>query len=226
MKSVVWLCVCVMSVVMANSSLAAGKLYRFKVDGKVIMKDYIPAEYSALGYDVLNTSGMLIERVPPAPTAEELAAKKAKEAVAEARKERVALQKEEDGKLLRLYERPRDVERARKRKTDEINTYIGLLQRRQDELDEKRRLAEADAKRISDGGRPIPDDIKKEIHDVDKALEDLHRDIEDRKAEFSRITREYAEQYERVRVLQLYPPGTLDDEVDYKRVDQLTESQQ
>ena len=205
--------------------LEAGNLYRFKVDGRVVMKDHIPVEYTGMGYDVLNSHGMLVESVPPAPTPEELAEIKAKESFAAARKTRMEQQQEEDLKLLRLYERPADVERARKRKTEEINTYIALLRRRIDSLDEKLRVAEASADRFRKDNLDVPADVQGEIDEVLSAQEEFRRDIRDRQAEFGRITRDYAEQYERLRILQVYQPGTLYEDVDFDRVDRANNMQ-
>ena len=209
------------SALLLGSEAVAAKLYRFKVDGQVVLKDHIPAEYKALGYEILNKSGRLLEVVPPAPTPEELAEHKALEAAAEARQQKVDQQKQEDVKLLRLYEKPEDVERARKRKTEELNTYITLLRRRQDSLEDKLMKARTDAKRFTDRNAPVPEDVEKEITEVRAAMSDINRDIADRQDEYTRVTRMYAEQHERVRILQLYPPGTLYEEVDFERVDRV-----
>ncbi|WP_028292319.1 hypothetical protein [Oceanobacter kriegii] len=197
----------------------AARLYRFEVDGRIILKDHIPVEYTGMGYDVLNSSGMLLESVPPAPTPEELAEIKANESAAAARKTRMEQQQAEDLKLLRLYEKPADVERARQRKTEEINTYIALLRRRIDGLEEKLRSAQATAGRYTKDNLPVPEDIQGEVDEIVSAQNEFRRDIRDRQSEFGRITREYAEQYERLRILQVYPAGTLYEDVDFDRVD-------
>jgi len=203
----------------------AGNLYRFKVDGRVIMKDHIPVEYTGMGYDVLNSQGMLVDTIPPAPTPEELAEIKAKESFEAARKTRMEQQKAEDLKLLRLYERPSDVERSRKRKTEEINTYITLLRRRIDSLDEKLQEAQQTADRFKKDNQAVPEDVQGEIDEVLAAQDEFRRDIRDRQSEFGRITRDYAEQYERLRILQVYQPGTLYEDVDFDRVDRANNMQ-
>ena len=115
----------------------ASKLYRFNVDGKVVIKDHVPAEYSHLGYEVLNGQGMVIRSVERAPTAEELAQRRAEEAAKKARQEAISNQRRKDMDLLRLYAKPEDVERARQRKADEIESYIQLQRRRITDLEDK-----------------------------------------------------------------------------------------
>ncbi len=218
MKPVRW-CVCLIAISIWVLPAEAARLYRFEVDGRIILKDHIPVEYTGMGYDVLNSSGMLLESVPPAPTPEELAEIKANESAAAARKTRMEQQQAEDLKLLRLYEKPADVERARQRKTEEINTYIALLRRRIDGLEEKLRSAQATAGRYTKDNLPVPEDIQGEVDEIVSAQNEFRRDIRDRQSEFGRITREYAEQYERLRILQVYPAGTLYEDVDFDRVD-------
>ncbi|MDO6804269.1 hypothetical protein Q4595_17615, partial [Wenyingzhuangia sp. 1_MG-2023] len=171
------------------------------------------------GYEVLGSNGMVLEVVAPAPTEEELVIRRAREAAELQRQEQIAQQKEADINLLRLYEQPSDVERARLRKSEEVATYITLQERRQQALEEKLQVAQQQAERFTSKGYPVPEDIQDEVDEIVDVIADSQRDIRDRRAELGRITRDYAEQYERIRILQVYPPGTLYDEVDFDRVD-------
>jgi hypothetical protein len=76
--------------------VSAAKLYRFEVDGRLILKDHIPPEYAQMGYHILNDQGLVVKRVKPAPTASELAAIAAKKAINEARLERIRIRREDD----------------------------------------------------------------------------------------------------------------------------------
>ncbi|MDP2609772.1 MULTISPECIES: hypothetical protein [unclassified Oceanobacter] len=201
------------------SEVVAAKLYRFKVDGQTVLRDRIPAELVGQGYEVLGSNGMVLEVVAPAPTEEELVIRRAREAAELQRQEQIAQQKEADINLLRLYEQPSDVERARLRKSEEVATYITLQERRQQALEEKLQVAQQQAERFTSKGYPVPEDIQDEVDEIVDVIADSQRDIRDRRAELGRITRDYAEQYERIRILQVYPPGTLYDEVDFDRVD-------
>jgi hypothetical protein len=206
------------------TEVMAAKLYRFQVDGRTVLRDRIPAELVGKGYEVLGSNGMVIDVVPPAPTAEELVVRRTKEAAEQQRQEKMAQQKEADINLLRLYEQPSDVERARLRKAEEVGTYISLQERRQEALEQKLAQAQRQAEGFTSRGVEVPKDIQQELNEVSGVLADSKRDIRDRRTELGRITREYAEQYERVRILQVYPPGTLYDEVDFERVDRFSKA--
>ncbi|WP_430460898.1 hypothetical protein ACQUQU_16985 [Thalassolituus sp. LLYu03] len=199
----------------------ANKLYRFNVDGQIVVKDYVPAEYSHLGYDVLNKQGMVIKTVAPAPTADELAQRKAEEAAKKARQDAIAEQRQKDMNLLRLYAKPKDVERARQRKADEIESYIQLQRRRITDLEEKLEKSQAQAANIERKGLEVPADIRLEIVQLQNGIRDSEDNIRNRQQELGEVTRQYADQYERVRILQVYQPGVLDDEVDLDKVDQV-----
>lgn len=223
MKAVVGLFVVAGLICAAGPSYAAKKMYRFEVDGQVIIKDYVPAEYVHLGYDILNHQGMVIGHVDRAPTAEELARKKAAEAARQARKDAIEQQKQADMNLLRLYAAPEDVERARQRKADEVDSYIQLQRRRIADLQAKLEKSQGQAANIERRGRDVPADMRLEIVELQNAIRDSEKNIDDRQQEIITATREFADQYERVRILQVYPPGTLDADVDLDKVDQAFE---
>ena len=191
----------------------AAKLYRFKVDGQVIMKDHVPPEYAQMGYEVLNDQGLVVKHVQRAATAEELAAKEAKEAIKAARIERIRVRREADQALLRVYSKPEDVERARKRKVDNINGYISLQQRRIADLTEKLEKAQARAANYERSGQEIPVDKRLEIVQLQNQIRESHSNIKSRNVEKVESTKVYAEEYSRMMLLLKYPPGTLESDI-------------
>lgn len=218
MKAMVGL-IAAVCLVIASPSYASKKMYRFTVDGQMVIKDYIPAEYSQLGYDVLNHQGMVVQHIDPAPTADELARRRAQEVAAKAREEAITIQRRKDQDLLRLYARPEDVERARQRKADEIDSYVQLQRRRIADLEEKLGKSQGQAANIERRGQEVPADLRLEIVQLQNAVRDSEKNIVDRQQEMGEITREFADEYERVRILQVYPAGTLDEDVDLDKVD-------
>lgn len=191
----------------------AAKLYRFNVDGQQILKDHVPPEYAQLGYEVLNGRGYVIKQVDPAPTAEELAAMAAQKAIAEARLERVNLQRENDLALLRVYSQPSDVERARQRKVDEIDGSIGLNRRRIIDLSDKLERAQGRAANEERSGYKVPAEMRLEIAQLQTQIREVHASIKERQTEKIESTKAFAADYFRMQFLQKYPPGTLENEV-------------
>jgi len=191
----------------------AAKLYRFKVDGLLILKDHIPPEYAQMGYDVLNDQGLVIKRIKPAPTASELAAIAAKKAIKEARLERIRIRREADQALLRVYSKPADVERARQRSIDNIDGYISLQQRRIVDLAEKLERAQGRAANQERAGLDIPVDMRFEIAQLQKQIRESHANVKIRKTDKTKNTQVFAEEYTRMQLLLKYPPGTLESDI-------------
>tara|TARA_R110001583_G_scaffold105539_3_gene253498 strand:+ start:739 stop:1377 length:639 start_codon:yes stop_codon:yes gene_type:complete len=191
----------------------AAKLYRFKVDGQLILKDHIPPEYAQMGYQILNDQGLVIRRVEAAPTESELAAMAATEAIQEARLERIRVRREADQALLRVYSKPRDVERARQRKVDNIDGYISLQQRRIVDFSEKLERAQGRAANQERAGLEVPVEMRLEIAQLQKQIRESHSNVNLRKTEKIESTKVFAKEYARMQTLLKYPPGTLESDI-------------
>ena len=194
-------------------NVSAAKLYRFVVDGKTIVKDSIPPEYKKYGYDILNSRGLVVKSVPPAPTAAELAVIKRREAAEAKRKQRKKEQKEKDKELLRLYSSLEEIEKARERKIVDIENYISLVNKRIQSLTEQLDKAEQKAANLERNGRDVPVEIRLEIAQLQSQIRDSNTSITDRQSEKQVVTNEFAKTYRRYEILQKHPIGSLPDEV-------------
>jgi hypothetical protein len=191
----------------------AAKLYRFEVEGRVILKDHVPPEYAQMGYQILSVQGLMIKQVERAPTASELAAIAVKKAIEEARFERIRIRREADRALLRIYSKPADVERARQRSIDDIDGYIGLQQRRIVNLTDKLERAQGRAANQERAGLDVPVDMRFEIAQLQKQIRETHANIEIRKDQKIESTKVFTNDYYRMLILLKYPPGTLESEI-------------
>ncbi|MBL4799986.1 MAG: hypothetical protein JKY50_21525 [Oleispira sp.] len=191
----------------------AAKLYRFKVDGQLILKGYVPPEYAQMSYDILNDQGLVIKHVQAAPTEKELAVMAAKKALSDARLERIRIRREADQALLRVYSKPEDVERSRQRSVENISGYISLQQRRIIDLTEKLERAQGRAANQERAGQEVPADMRLEIAQLQNQIRESHANIKIRKVEKTESTKSYAEDYARMMILLEYPPGTLESEI-------------
>ena len=196
-----------------SPAVFAAKLYRFNVDGRMILKDHIPPEYAQMDYQILNDQGLVIKEVQAAPTASELAAIQAAKAIQEARLERIRIRREADQALLRVYSKPADVERARQRKVDNIDGYIGLQQRRIVDLTEKLERAQSRAANQERSGYEVPADMRLEIAKLQNQIRESHANVKSRKKEKIDSTINFSEEYARMQILLKYPPGTLESEI-------------
>jgi hypothetical protein len=203
----------------------AAKVYRFNIDNQLIIKDHIPAEYAQLGYDILNSQGMVVKRVQPAPTPEELAQIAAQQAIKEARLERIRIRREADQALLRVYSKPADVERARQRNIDNIDGYISLQQRRIVDLTEKLERAQGRAANQERAGQEVPVDMRLEIAKLQNQIRESHTNVKIRKVEKNESTKGYADDYARMQILLKYPPGTLESEIPLEEETAISDSE-
>lgn len=213
-----------LSLVLISSQLYAARLYRFNVDGQLILKDHVPPELAQNGYDILNERGFVIETVAPAPTAEELAQIQAEEARKQARRDRIRERRDADMALLRLYSKPADVDRARKRKIENIDGYISLQQRRILDLTETLEKAQGSAANLERGGDEIPVELRLEIAQLQNQIRESHETIRQRKEEKKADTEMYADQLLRMHILMKYPPGTLESDLPEDVVKEIREA--
>lgn len=199
--------------ILLSQTAFAAKLYRFNIDGRQVLKDHVPPEYAQMSYDILSDQGYVIKRVERAPTPEEVAAIAAKKAIEEARLERIRDRRKADQALLRVYSKPEDVERARQRKVDNIDGYIGLQQRRIVNLTESLERAQSQAANYERSGRDVPVALRLEIAQLQNQVRESHENIKNRKVEKVESTKIFAEEYFRMQILMKYPPGTLESEI-------------
>ena len=195
------------------TSASASNLYRFNIDGKVIMNEHVPPEYAQLGYEVLNSQGIVIRTVPPAPTAKELARRQREEARKQALLDRMKARRDADMALLRLYSAPEDVQRSRQRKIDDIDGYIGLQKRRITSLIAKLEKAQARAAQQERSGRGIPVELRLEIAKLQTQIRESHDNITRREEEKIVSTKKYAQDYQRLTILETHSIGVLEEDV-------------
>lgn len=198
--------------------MAAGNVYRFNVDGQIVIKDSVPSDLAPLGYQVLNSQGMLIRTVPRELTREEIIERDRKLEIERQHQERIAARKQADKDLQRLYASVDDVDRALKRKSEEVLTHIELQKRRVVDIQEKLESAQQVAANIERRGQVVSPELKAEIAQYQQAIKDTEQGIVEREKALNVLKKEYADVRYRVHVLTVYPAGTLPDEIDPSRL--------
>lgn len=192
----------------------AARLYRFKIDGRVVVKDHIPAEYAHLGYQVLNSGGLLLDEVAPALTQEEKDALKREQAAKELRIKRIKAQRIADRDLLRLYAKPSDVNVAEVRKMEEIQSLVKLQERRIEGLEQRLAIEQEKAANIERRGRSVPKTLQSSIKRIKERMLSGREKIVDYKEDMKTAEKEFAKILKRVTILQRYPIGTLEEDIE------------
>ena len=160
--------------VFADQALAAGRtggpveMYRYVNDKGVTVIDRlgVPPQYIGQGYEVLNDQGRVIRVVPPAPTAAEIAQRKADAARASS-----------DQQLLRMYTSVEDVDRARDRKLAELDGLTSVARGNLQSLKTQQANLQSRAADQERAGRQVPDDLVAQLAGLRDDERRLRQDI-------------------------------------------------
>ena len=189
-------------------ALAAGTasgptFFRYRdANGTLVMGSTIPAEIAKKnGYEIVDSMGRVIDTIPPAPSEEELEARKLQKLEEQRRKEEAARQAEEDAKLLKLYAVPDDAIQARERKLQEIDTLISLKEGSRHNLQVRLSNLEKQAADLEKSGREVPEDILEQMSSLTEQINRLSQEIRDLEREKVAIAADFDRKIERLKIL-------------------------
>lgn len=175
----------------ASDSYSGPKLYRYKNDHGVLELNHtLPAEISQKGYDIVTPSGRLIKRVEPALSDAEADAL----AKAKSEAEKLALW---DSDLKRRYSTPADIESAKSRKLDQIDTSILIIQGNLGTLEKLLTEQQKKAADIERRGRDLPESIEVNIKNLELEIEASKEQIAIRQEQYKQTAAKYDRDIER-----------------------------
>lgn len=194
-------CVLALTVTAVTAS-AAPNLYRYRdANGTLVIGASVPPEYVNNGYEILNSSGRVIQVVPRAPTPEEIAAREAAEAEARRRQELARKQAEEDAQLLRLYGGPEGAIQVRDRRLQELEGIISIKRGNLQVVHGQIEDIQAKAAAFERSGRAVPEDMHTNLQRLRAQAQELERDISRSEADLQGIEQQYGLKIERLRQL-------------------------
>jgi hypothetical protein len=177
---------------------------RFKwrdAQGDLHYGDSVPAEAAKLGYDVVNSQGIVIKHVDRAKSDAELAASKV-EAVKQAAERRVAEQRaRDDEQLLSNYPREEDLKHAQQQELEMLEQQVkaaaaSLRNQEQSLADLLDRAAEAERT-----GKELPADQSKQLGRMRKQVDDQRLTVAQREHERDETSSHFDEQVAHYREL-------------------------
>jgi len=181
--------------VAASGDKHAKVFYRYvNSDGVKVLHHSIPPQYAQKGYDIVSLSGKLVKRVPPALSAEEAAAKE--EALK--RSEHLAMW---DRQLRRRYSSVADIEAAKKRKLNVLDTNILVLNSNITTTKtsiENQQLKAADVERT---GRDVPQALLNVLRSLENDLEDSQEQVRLRLLEYQEVSDKFERDKRRFEVI-------------------------
>lgn len=199
--------VCVLLVIAAVASGAAAqpaeRLYYHYVDsnGNRVIEDRITEGALTHGYTVKTRYGKVVKKVPPRPTAEELAARKAERERAEA-DEKAAQQREAwDKYLLLRYSSVDDINGARDRALNQIQVRIDILKSNlvslQQTVAQEQEKAAARQRRTGKVDDPEHDALMEafnsEMVELERQIAGRQRELEETRSLYSRDVSRFEE---------------------------------
>ena len=188
--------------VIAAPAIAGGNLYRYTdKSGNPVITQTLPQEASKNGYQILSTTGRVLETVPRALTEEERADKEAQEAERLRQAELAKQRRQEDQHLLRTFSHPDDAISALKRKLEQMQSLISLKQGNILNLQSQIRQEQSRAADIERAGREIPDRIIAKIDLLKADIAETTAEIDRQKQDIARVVSEYRAKVVRLETL-------------------------
>lgn len=155
---------------LANPASAKNYYKYTDANGNLVIKDYLPNQAIATGYQVLNENGRVIENVPAVLTDEQQKLENVKQAqLAEQNKKRQE-QKRFDRQLLRQYNSVADIERTEERQTTSLKINVDIVTNHTKALVEKQAELEARAANFERRGKTVPAILLKDIATVKEQI--------------------------------------------------------
>lgn len=177
-----WLLTLISLCILSSSALASEIVrYRYLNDqGVPVISNSIPARYAQNGYEIVDLSNNVIKVVPAAPSEED---------VEKAEQQRVAMAKYQI--LKRRYSSIDDIERAKQRRLQNINTNISILKGNISNLEASvddliRQAAESER-----AGRAVPKTVLNQLSNTKAELKISVDLLEYREQEYSETAKKY-----------------------------------
>ena len=180
--------VCV-SLVLAGSAHAA-KMIRYKDEnGNTVLSTTIPAERVKYGYDIVDSYGTLLERVPPQLSPEAYAAKVERE-------KRVAECKKIQDRVRKLYQFESDIDYAEQQGLESIEQSIANIRANLAVATSQREEFEGRAAQLDIAGQAIPNVLLDNIERAKAQEKNLTDEIDKRNGE--KLELKKTQQYDRL----------------------------
>ena len=188
----------VLTLGMMVSTSVLARMYRYTDEnGQVVISNTVPQEAAVRGYEILSSSGRVIERIAPAPTAEELAAREAERQ----RQEQAELQRQADAQLLRRYSNPDDAVQSMGRRMQEMQSMIQLKRGNIASLSGQLDSEQERAANLERAGQTVPDALLQRIERLQVQIRDIEQEVEQHHVEAASARQEFIRDIERLEVI-------------------------
>ena len=173
-------------------------IYRYKNhQGVTVMDSAIPPEFVSKGYEVLSRTGKVLKVVAPALEGEEAEQVRA-ERLAREEQARIDLQ------LRRSYSNVGDIDAAKARNLESLRGNIQILEANKGSANERLESSLARAAELERSGRKVPEDILKNISNLEQEIKSIKLQIKQREVEYQSVSDRFEQ--DRKRFLEITKP--------------------
>lgn len=163
----------------------AAVIYRYKnKEGVTVLDSKIPPEYVSDGYEIVSRTGKVLKVIPPiaqGPDAERLRSEKLQ------REE----QAKEDLQLRRSYSNVADIDAAKTRNLENLRGNISILQTNLGSVRKRLQAYHSQAAAIERSGRPLTDELLKNINNLVQEEKDIQAQIKQREQEHKEVAEKF-----------------------------------
>jgi len=165
------------------------------------MGHVIPPKFVSKGYDILNAKGRVIETIPPALNAKQIARRDAQLKQEEQAKIAQAAQDKIDDTLKQLYSHPDDAVLILERRTQDIKSVIQVKLRRINNSKKLMREQEELAANKQRKGQNIPKSIYTKITAFEKDITNAEADILELQNDYKTVLSEFNPKIRRLELI-------------------------
>ncbi len=192
----------VAAVALSSPNASAAEWYRYVDDaGEVVLDQSIPPRYVPKGYTVLGDDGQVLRRVAALPTSAERAQLQAAAAARAAQLDSENRAMAADEELLRKYTSVSDVNRARDRTIDSINSAIKVREANVIRLRNLRADAEQHAVDMERSGRQVSSEVLDNLRVIEQQIAESLKEVDQRREEIEEARTTFAAEAKRLREL-------------------------
>lgn len=175
---------------------ATGHYYRYTdSNGTVVINSTINPDRAALGYDILDAHGRLIERVAPALSGDELALQAEQDKLA---KEQQAY----DISLLQRYSFVSDIEAEQKRQVAQLNTRSAILRGNLNSFRYDLEKTYEQAANFERQNKPIPANLEERIANLEERITVTKQMLSNQQQEIDKLNQSYIQAIQRFKELE------------------------
>lgn len=199
----VFLTFVIVMLVFAHAHAANGKYYRYtESNGTVVIKSTISPERAALGYEVLDANGRLLNTIAPALTGDELADYLRQQAHEEKLQQEAKKQEEYDIALLQRYSFVADIEAEKKRQIVQLHTRTAILRGNLSSFRSDLEKTYEQVARYERQNSNVPENLKKHVANLEDKISATEDMIKAQSKEVSVVEQDYQKAIDRFKQLE------------------------